>query len=170
MITPFGGTGIIRRQTAKIKPQVVADTTSVVHPVALPRGLPKLPLRRRSLPRRQVDSPRNRPSRRRREQLHSLPATTGLRSASLPGIWLPDSNSAAEAASRPNSAPRTQIERANRVSENRVCRKGSRTRRREPKSCHQTASLQNLGSARRAVHKNDDESARERAEAEKNCG
>ena len=85
MITPFGGTGIIRRQTAKIKPQVVADTTSVVHPVALPRGLPKLPLRRRSLPRRQVDSPRNRPSRRRREQLHSLPATTGAAIGQSPG-------------------------------------------------------------------------------------
>ena len=169
MITPFGGTEVIRRQTAKIKPQAVADATSVVHPVVLLRGLPKLPLRRRSLPRRQVDSPRTRPSRRRREQLHSLPATMGLRSASLPGIWLRDSNSAAEAASRPNSAPRTQIERANRVSENRVCRKGSRTRRREPKSRHQTASLRKMGSARRAVRKND-ESARERAEAEKNCG
>ena len=62
MITPFGGTGIIRRQTAKIKPQAVADATAVVHPVVLPRcgepaavvhlvvllrGLPELPLRRR---------------------------------------------------------------------------------------------------------------------------
>ena len=71
MITPFGGTGIIRRQTAKIKPQAVADATAVVHPVVLPRcgapaavmhlvallrGLPKLPLRLRSLPRRRGES------------------------------------------------------------------------------------------------------------------